>query len=139
MRAGDTFVTALMPTGLQTELAELGDQYDTISHHGLTRTPSAACAIAPAGTSTRNDSAMKNSPSANLAATDGSRGPSLIHSHANIGARMITKSGGTDWNQDEGNENAEELESRVAVGEEIQRRSRLIVGGPEQDRRRGRR
>src|SRR5271170_1791368 len=35
----------------------------------------------------------------NFAGLDGSRLPSAIHSQANIGARIITKIDGTDWNQ----------------------------------------
>ena len=77
---------------------------------------------------------MKSRPSANLAGTDGSRGPSRTQSHANTGARRITKSGCTDWNHDEGNEKPNEFEARVAIGEEVQRRSRLLVGAPEQRR-----
>src|SRR5262245_8388193 len=70
---------------------------------GLTRTLS-PCAIAPAGTSTKNDKAMNTSASANFAGTDGSRGPSLIHNQANSGASRITQIGCTIWNQDTGNE-----------------------------------
>ena len=46
---------------------------------------------------------MNSRPSANFAGTDGSRGPSRSHSHAKTGASRITKTGCTDWNQDDGN------------------------------------
>ena len=42
----------------------------------------------------------------------------------------MTQIGCTDWNHDDGKREAEELEPRVAVGEEIQRRSRLLVARP---------
>ena len=47
---------------------------------------------------------MKRRPNANLAGTDGSRGPSRIQSQAKTGASRITKIGCTDWNHDDGNE-----------------------------------
>ena len=46
---------------------------------------------------------MNSRPRPNLVGTDGSRLPRLIHSHANSGARTITKKGWATWNQDDGN------------------------------------
>ena len=106
MRAGDSLVTALRPTGLQAQLAELGDAVaTTISHNGLTRMPPPACAIAPGGHEHQERQAHEQERRARTwSGTDGSRGPSRIHSHAKTGASRITKIGCTDWNHDEGNE-----------------------------------
>ena len=106
MRAGDTLVTALSPTGLQAHLAELGQQI----HRDEPPRADARAAVRLGHRSRRDEHEERqaheqNSPSAILAGTDGSRGPSRTHSHAKIGAKMTTKIGGTDWNQDEGNEN----------------------------------
>src|SRR5262245_14003607 len=60
--------------------------------------------MAPAGTSTRNDSDMNIRPRANFAGTDGSRGPRLVQIHTKTGDSAMTKIGGTDWNHVEGND-----------------------------------
>src|SRR5438094_8347110 len=104
MRGGDSLVTALRPTGYRHSSPSSEMPYATTSHHGLTRTPGARCAMAPAGTSTRNDMPMNTTPSAIFAGTDGSCLPRGTHIHANTGASIITKIGWTDWNHEEGNE-----------------------------------
>ena len=77
---------------------------------------------------------MKRRPQANFAGLEGSRGPSRIQSQAKTGASRMTKMGWTDSNQDDGNEKPEHGETRVAVGEQVERRSRLLVGAPEERR-----
>src|SRR5262249_38413546 len=104
IRAGASLVTTLRPTGLTQSSPSSETKYVAISHHGLTRTPAALCAVAPAGTRIRKARPMNSTPIANFAGTGGSRDPRRIHSHANAGASRITKIGGTDWNQDDGND-----------------------------------
>ena len=111
-----------------------------MSHHGLTR----ACRRLPEpplppGSRTRKARPMKSRPSANLAGTDGSRGPSRSHSHAKIGASTITKNGWTDWNQDDGNAKPKQLESRVAIGEQVRASNPPARSRPRTGSRRGRR
>src|SRR6188472_1495979 len=86
IRGGASLVTALMPTGYRQISPNSEIAYEITIHQGLTRTPSAvACAIAPAGTSTRYDIPMKNSPSANLPLIDGCFAPSAVQVHAKSG------------------------------------------------------
>src|SRR4051794_1554873 len=96
MRGGDSLVTALRPTGYRHNSPSSEIPYDTISHHGETRTPAPLWAAVPAGTSTRNAKPMSSTPIASFAGTDGSCRPRRTHIHANTGASTITNTGCTD-------------------------------------------
>src|SRR6266545_2641187 len=112
MRAGASFVVRLSPTGYRLTSPSSWRKYTPTSHSGLTRPPPPLWAMVAAGTRSRNDSPTNSSPSVNFAGLEGSRGPRRTHSHANVGASMMTNVGGTDWNQLAGNANPS-TESRV--------------------------
>src|SRR5919204_3719902 len=91
MRAGASFVIALIPTGLSDNSPNVCSRYVSTSHIGLTFTPLAANVAAMA---TDAKPAPANiSPYENFVGLDGSRGPSFSHSHANKGAKLMMNSG----------------------------------------------
>src|SRR2546423_11202657 len=95
IRTGDSFVIALMPTGLNESSPKVWSRYVATSHHGLTFTPAAATIAA--GTSSANPPPAHRRPTANFVGLDGSRDPRRIHSQANTGANVMMKSGCSDW------------------------------------------
>src|SRR5678815_2314574 len=88
------------PTGLRHSSPIVCRRYVVISHPALTRPPPAANWAA--GIRIANPAARKNRPRANLLGVDGSRLPSLSHSHANAGASRMIQSELTDWNHASG-------------------------------------
>ena len=82
-----------------------------------------------------NAIAPNSRPQANLAGLDGSCFPSAIHSQANAGARIMTKSDGTNWNQLGGKSNPKQHVTRAPLGEKIQRRAALLIRRPKHRRR----
>src|SRR5262245_32371602 len=100
-RAGASFVIADNPTGLKHSSPMVCSRYVRISHIGLTLIP--ASADTAGGTSIKKPKPTNSSPSANFAATLGSRGPIFIHNIENSGASAISQIELTDWNQLDGN------------------------------------
>src|SRR6188474_395116 len=96
-RAGASFVMELRPTGLRHSSAKVCTRYTITSHIGVTRAPPAANSAA--GTRRRKPRPTPTSPIENFTGADGCFAPSLSHSHANIGAKMMMNSAFTDWNQ----------------------------------------
>src|SRR5579872_3994342 len=95
IRAGASLVIALMPTGLSDSSPQVCRRYVATSHQGLTLTPLAAKIAATA--TTAKPPPTSSSPPANFAGLDGSFDPSVIHSHAKIGANVMMKSGCSAW------------------------------------------
>src|SRR5690242_6828823 len=89
IRAGASLVTTLSPTGLRLNSPTSSIKYAHTSHHGLTRIPGPACALAPAGTRSRNAKPANRRPIANLVGLDGSLLPSRIQSQAITGASRM--------------------------------------------------
>src|SRR5262249_28612971 len=95
MRAGASFVIALIPTGLSDSSPNVCSRYVSTSHIGLTFKPLAANGAAQA--TTTKPATANMSPYENFVGLDGSRAPSLSHSHANTGAKLMMNSGCSDW------------------------------------------
>src|ERR1700733_8331677 len=102
-RAGASFDIALNPTGLRHISPTVCKKYVLVNHHGETNEPRIAALAG--GTRIANAIPPNSNAPTNFAGLDGSRLPSAIHSHANSGARIITKSAGTNWNQLAGKSN----------------------------------
>src|SRR5215471_5998970 len=102
MRFGASLVTADRPTGLRHSSPHSSMKYAATSHSGLTLIPAALCAMAPAGTSSRNAIPANSSASTNFDGTDGWRGPSFTQIHANTGDNRITNSACTDTYHEDG-------------------------------------
>src|SRR6202046_3218337 len=96
-RAGASFVMALNPTGLRHISPAVCRKYVPVNHHGETSAP--IIADLAGGIRSAKAIAPNSRPQANFAGLEGSRLPNATHSHANTGARIITNSDGTNWNQ----------------------------------------
>src|SRR4030095_11069625 len=96
---GDNFVTVLRPTGLKQSSPIVCRKYTKTNHIGLTRPEAARVA---ANAITTKAIPAKNSPIVNFPGLEGWRSPSFCQTAPMIGAKMITKIAGTDWNQLEG-------------------------------------
>src|SRR5205085_8915509 len=100
-RGGESFDTMLNPTGLRQSSPVICRKYNAMSHIGLTR----MCVdskMRAAGMMMANEKLSRKRLSVNFTGLDGSCLPSLIHSHAKTGEKMMMKSGSTDWNQLDG-------------------------------------
>ena len=82
---------------------------------------------------TRNPDPIRITPSANFAGAEGLRlrRASAIHIQAKNGAKMMMKAEFSDWNQPVGITKCERAKHaiRVALGEQIQGRTGLLVAG----------
>ena len=134
IRAGASFVIALRPTGLRQSSPNVCSRYTTISHIGLTCAP-------PCGEARRRRSGRRSrrptrtSPSENFTGVDGSsRSPSRSHSHANTGAKRPDEQRVHRLEPAARIRPAEDRRPRVAIGEEVERRSGLFEERPEERR-----
>src|SRR5438270_13296413 len=91
MRAGASFVTALMPTGLSDSSPKVCSRYVTTSQYGATLTPEAERPAAI--TRIAKPEPTNRRPTPNFAGLDGSHEPRRIHNHANTGAKVLMKRG----------------------------------------------
>src|SRR5438105_1159833 len=98
IRAGASLVTTDSPTGQRHTSPSSSMKYAPTSHSGLTFNP--ACAAAPAGISSTKARPTNISASANFAGDNACLGPSLTHTHANSGDKMITNADWTATNDD---------------------------------------
>src|SRR5690606_31132286 len=99
-RAGASLVIVLRPTGLRHISPTVCRKNRPSSQIGPTLLPSAVSLAA--GIIQTKDRATNSRPSANFAGLEGWRRPSLIHSQAKSGARVITQAEFTDCHQVEG-------------------------------------
>src|SRR6266850_182703 len=100
IRAGESFVIVLRPTGLKHNSPSVCRKYTPTSQKGDTRP--APVKVEANATST-NATPAKSNPKANFAGLDGCRSPIRCQMKAKSGANVMIKIGCTDWNQLDGN------------------------------------
>ena len=106
-----------------------------MSHHGLTRDALACLRHRACGHQHQERQRHERTARVRTWPAPTARAvPSRTHSQANIGARMIDEDRRHRLEPATRGTESEELEARVAIGEEVQRRSRLLVDAPEQNR-----
>src|SRR5580692_6445715 len=93
-RAGASLVIALRPTGLRHISATVCTKYVPVNHPGEPCPP--RMATLAGGIKIANAIPLNTIDQANFVGLDGSRLPKAIQSHANTGARIITKAAGTN-------------------------------------------